>query len=59
VRVLDALKLTSPSVGGPLDLYVITPDGVEHRGDDDLGSVRDDVVRWTEHEQRVLDELFD
>jgi proteasome beta subunit len=59
VRVLDALKLTSPSVGGPLDLYVITPEGTEHRGDDDLAAVRDDVVRWTEHEQRVLDELFD
>lgn len=59
VRVLDALKLTSPSVGGPLDLYRITPDGAEHLGDDELGGVREQVERWTRMEQRALDDLFD
>lgn len=58
VRVLDALRLTSPSVGGPLDLYRITPDGITHFDDDDLGDVRDQVTRWTELEQRALDDLL-
>src|SRR6478735_8625163 len=27
VRVVDALRITSPSVGGPVDIYRLTPDG--------------------------------
>lgn len=59
VRVLDALMTTSPSVGGPLDVYRITSDGAEHYGEDELAQVREDVARWHDREQQVLDELFD
>jgi proteasome beta subunit len=59
VRVLEALKMTSPSVGGPLDVYMVRPDGIEHLGDDDLDEWREHVSRWEDIEQRGLDELFD
>jgi proteasome beta subunit len=58
VRVLDALQLTSPSVGGPIDVARLTPDGAEHLDDDALDAIREDVDRWEELEQRVLDELY-
>ncbi|MFA9430648.1 proteasome protein [Egicoccus sp. AB-alg2] len=58
VRVLDALTITSPSVGGPIDLCRITPDGAHHFDDEEIAEVRDDVKTWVEREQELLDGLF-
>ncbi|VEG43856.1 20S proteasome subunit alpha or beta [Mycolicibacterium flavescens] len=58
LRVLDALDATSPSVGGPMDLCRITPDGARHLDEEAVAEVRDNVHRWTELEQRALDDLF-
>ena len=57
VRVLDALRTTSPSVGGPVDVYRITPDGAEALAERDLAKVRKRVVRWQEAENDLLDTL--
>jgi len=57
VRVLDALRTTSPSVGGPVDVYRITPDGAEALSERDLAKVRKRVVRWQEAENDLLDTL--
>ncbi|MFV9633735.1 proteasome protein [Mycobacterium neumannii] len=59
LRVLDALDASSPSVGGPMDLCRITPEGARHLDEEAVAEVRDNVHRWTELEQRVLDDLFD
>lgn len=58
VRVLDALTQTSPSVGGPLDVFRLTPDGAQHLQDGDIDDVRGHVERWAELEQQVLDDLL-
>jgi proteasome beta subunit len=58
VRVLDALELTSPSVGDPISVARITPDGAHLLDDDELAEVREHVERWAELEQRAMDELF-
>lgn len=58
VRVLDALSLTSPSVGGPLNICRITADGAEHLDDDEIVAMRKYVERWEEMEQKALDDLF-
>ena len=58
VRVLDALSDTSPSVGGPLDVARITPDGADHLTDDEISEVRQDVTRWVDAEHRVLDRIY-
>jgi proteasome beta subunit len=58
VRVLDALEVTSPSVGGPMSVCRILPDGVEPLDEDDLDAVRKDVERWKQAEQQVLDDLL-
>jgi proteasome beta subunit len=58
LRVLDALDLSSPSVGGPMDLCRITPDGAQHLDDDEIGEVRRHVGRWQELERKALDDLF-
>ncbi|MGV0787635.1 proteasome protein [Mycolicibacterium sp. XJ2] len=59
LRVLDALDASSPSVGGPMDLCRITPEGARHLDEEAVAEVRDNVHRWTELEQRALDGLFD
>ncbi|MGV0605019.1 proteasome protein [Mycolicibacterium sp. XJ1904] len=59
LRVLDALDASSPSVGGPMDLCRITPEGARHLDEEAVAEVRDNVHRWTELEQRALDDLFD
>ncbi|CAJ1584446.1 proteasome protein [[Mycobacterium] wendilense] len=59
LRVLDALAVASPSVGGPMDLCRITPDGAHHLSPDEVAEVRDQVSRWKDREQRALDGLFD
>jgi proteasome beta subunit len=59
LRVLEALAQTSPSVGGPLSICRIEPEGTHHLDDDEIEELRDDVRRWTELERGALDELFD
>ena len=59
LRVLDALDASSPSVGGPMDLCRLTPDGAEHLDPDAVEKVRGQVNRWVELEQQALDGLFD
>jgi proteasome beta subunit len=59
VRVLDALSLTSPSVGGGLDVCRITADGARHLDDGEIDKVRGQVARWAELEQQALDALFE
>jgi proteasome beta subunit len=59
LRVLDALDTSSPSVGGPMDICRITPEGAQHLDEDEIVEVRGRVGRWIELEQRALDELFD
>jgi 20S proteasome alpha/beta subunit len=58
LRVLDALDATSPSVGPPMDICRITPDGAQHLSPDEVEEVRGLVVRWSELEQCAIDELF-
>jgi proteasome beta subunit len=59
LRVLDALAVSSPSVGGPMDLCRITPEEAHHLDPDEVDEVRRHVQRWKEREQEVLDGLFD
>lgn len=58
VRVLDALCTTSPSVGGPIDVCRITPDGAHHLSDEEIEEARGHVERWEAAEKRALDRLF-
>lgn len=59
VRVLEALSVTSPSVGGPLDVARITPEGAYHFSDEEIVEVKQEVERWEDREREVLDTLFD
>lgn len=59
LRVLDALDASSPSVGGPMDICRITPDGAEHLTPEEVEDVRRQVDRWVELEHLALDQLFD
>ncbi|MDZ4269846.1 MAG: proteasome protein [Mycobacterium sp.] len=59
LRVLDALDASSPSVGGPMDICRITPEGADHLSPKEVEGVRKQVKRWVELEQRALDELFE
>ncbi|MEX1178522.1 MAG: hypothetical protein WEB09_08675 [Nitriliruptor sp.] len=58
VRVLDALTVSQPMVGGPLNIVRITPAGAEHLDDDAIEEVRGHVRRWEDAEQEALDALF-
>ncbi len=57
VRVLDALRTSSPSVGGPIDVYRITPEAAELLSERDIAKVRKRVERWQEGENDLLDKL--
>lgn len=59
LRVLDALDASSSSVGGPMDICRLTPEGAEHLSEDEVNDVRRQVSRWIEREHEVLDALFD
>jgi proteasome beta subunit len=59
VRVLEALRVTAPTVGGEINVGRITPDGAHHLDSDDLDRVRRQVTRWAELEHQALDALFD
>jgi proteasome beta subunit len=58
VRVIDTLARTSPSVGGPVDVCRITPEGAHHLDEKEIAVAREHVERWTELEDRALDGLF-
>ena len=57
MRVLDALRVTAPSVGGPVDVYRMTADGADALSEEDIEQVRKRVRRWTELENEALDQL--
>jgi len=59
LRVLDALDASSPSVGGPMDICRITPDGATHLSPDQVKAVHGQVDRWVDLEREALDRLFD
>jgi proteasome beta subunit len=59
VRVIDALAVSQPMVGGPLNVCRITPEGAEHLDDDQIDAVREDVQRWKDAEEEALSSLFD
>jgi 20S proteasome alpha/beta subunit len=58
VRVLDALSIVAPNVGGPLDVCSVTSGGAHHFDDKEIEGLREHVERWTELEHRALDDLF-
>jgi hypothetical protein len=58
VRVLDALSVTSPSVGAPFDVCRITSDGAHHLDEDEIEEAHGHVRRWEDLEQKALDDLF-
>ena len=55
VRVLDALRISSPGVGGSVDVYRLTADAADELTEDDVERVRTRVRRWAEMEGEVLD----
>jgi proteasome beta subunit len=59
LRVLQALDLTSASVGKPFSLCRIAKDGAHHLSDEDIKQVSKDVRRWEEAEQAAIAEMFD
>ena len=58
VRVLEALMLTSPSVGGPFNVARIDADGRHLLDEGELAQAQKDAERWRQLEQRALDDLF-
>jgi 20S proteasome alpha/beta subunit len=58
VRILDTLRVTSPSIGGPIDVYRITADEAAALSDKEIDRVRKHVQRWSGLESKALDELF-
>jgi 20S proteasome alpha/beta subunit len=59
LRVLEALDASSPSVGGPMDICRLTPEGAHHLTPDEVKDVGRQVNRWVDLEQEALDRLFD
>ena len=58
VRVIEALSVTSPSVGLDVDVARITADGARHLEDDEIEKVRADIERWVTAERELLDSLL-
>jgi 20S proteasome alpha/beta subunit len=59
LRVLQALDLTSPSVGEPFSLCRIDAQGAHHLSDEEIDEVSDVVRRWEDAEQAVIADIFD
>jgi len=59
LRVLQALDLTSPSVGEPFSLCRIDEEGAHHLSEDEIDEVRDLVRKWEDAEQAVIADIFD
>jgi proteasome beta subunit len=58
VRVLDALRVTNPSVGLEIDVAAITADGAHHLDEAEIVQARKDVARWRALEEKALDRVF-
>ena len=58
VRVIDALRVSSPSVGLEIDVCTVTESGAHHLTDREIAAARKDVRRWRDLERRALDDLF-
>jgi len=58
LRVLQALDLTSPSVGEPFSLCCINAEGANHLNDEEIEQVSDVVCRWEDAEQAVIADIF-
>jgi hypothetical protein len=59
LRVLHALDETSPTVGPPMDICRITPDGADHLSPDDIEEAGAQVRRWRDLERDTLDRLLE
>ncbi|GAB5506571.1 MAG: hypothetical protein Rhirs2KO_17340 [Rhizobiaceae bacterium] len=59
LRVLQALDLTSASVGDPFSLCAIDKNGAHHLDDDEIDKVDKDVRRWESAEQAAIADIFD
>jgi hypothetical protein len=59
LRVLEALDLSSPTVGKPFSLCRIDRDGAHHLSDKEIEQVTKDVRRWEEAEQAVIAKMFE
>lgn len=57
VRVLDALRITSPSVGGEIDVFRMTPDGAKELSPREINAVRTKIKKWEKLENEALDRL--
>ncbi len=57
VRVLDALRITSPSIGGPVDVYRLTAEDAAALSEAEIERVRKRVKKWEALENEVLDKL--
>lgn len=57
VRVLDALTVTSPSVGGPINAYAITAGETRCLDGDEIEELRGVVKQWVAREDQILDEI--
>lgn len=58
VRVLDALRTTSPNVGLQIDVCVVTEQGAHHLSDAEIARARKDVARWLALEEKALDDVL-
>jgi proteasome beta subunit len=59
LRVLQALDLTSPSVGRPFSLCRIGKEGAHHLGEQEIEKIAKDVRRWEDAEQAAITDIFD
>ena len=59
LRVLQALDMTSASVGQPFSLCRIDKDGAHHLSDKEIEQISKDVRRWQEAEQTAIFDIFD
>lgn len=59
VRVIDALRVSQPMVGGPINLASLTADGARFADEDEIEEYRERVAQWEEAEQKALDSLLD
>lgn len=59
VRVLDALALSSPSVGPHFDVIRVTAEGAHQLDAEEVAEAKCRVERWEDLEQGVLDQLFE
>jgi proteasome beta subunit len=59
VRVVDTLSVSQPQVGGPLNVYRLTPDGSHLLDEDEVAEVRQVVRRWEQADREAFDAIFE